>query len=220
MPRKTKILGFSLPAEVHDQLENLLKKKHKTRSEFIRELIDSYSDSVRQISSEDKDSKFKPGETPNLAKILRSYWDARSLLPLKVIVVGLGIIVDKNGRVLIGAREEIDPYVKNLSWVFPGGAMDSLDFETELKRKIMNETGILVSINSLISTRIHPDAFFKKAQVITLYFHCTPATISQAKADNGLSELKWVQPTEAHRYFTNSTNDDVARFLSQIEEGS
>lgn len=217
MPRKTKIVGFSLPPEIHDELEILLKKEHKTRSEFLRELIDSYSKSTEIVTTGYTQT---PGDTlPDLAKILRSFWQTRSTIPLKVIVVGLGIIVDKKGRVLIGSRTDKDPWVKNLSWVFPGGSVNSLDFETELKKKMLLETGLLVSVNSLVSTRIHPDAFFKKAQVIALYFHCSPANESQMTPGNGLSELKWVWPTEVYKYFTNSVSDDVAKFLFSLEEG-
>lgn len=218
MPRKTKIVGFSLSPEIHDELETLLKKEHKTRSGFLRELIDSYSKSTEIVT---KSYTYSPEDRlPDLAKILRSFWQTRSTIPLKVIIVGLGIIVDKKGRVLIGSRADKDPWVKNLSWVFPGGSMSSLDFETELKKKMLLETGLLVSVNSLVSTRIHPDAFFKKAQVVALYFHCSPANENQIIPGNGLSELKWVWPTEVYKYFTNSVSDDVAKFLFSLEEGN
>lgn len=218
MPRKTKIVGFSLPQEVHEQLETLVKKKHKTRSEFLRELIDSYSRSTEIVTNSYTQSS--GDNLPDLAKILKSFWQTRSTIPLKVIIVGLGIIVDKKGRVLIGARMDKDPWVKNLSWVFPGGTVSSMDFETEIKKKILLETGLLVSVNSLVSTRVHPDAFFKKAQVVALYFHCSPANETQITPGNGLAELKWVWPTEVYKYFTNSVSDDVAKFLFSLEEGN
>lgn len=218
MPRKTKIVGFSLPSEIHDELEGLLKKEHKTRSEFLRELIDSYSKSTEIVTN--SYTRFSDDKLPDLAKILKSFWQARSTIPLKVIIVGLGIIIDKKGRVLIGARKDKDPWVKNLSWVFPGGSMDTLDFETELKKKILLETGLLVSVNSLVSTRVHPDGFFKKAQVVALYFHCSPANETQIAPANGIVELKWVWPTEVYKYFTNSVSDDVAKFLFSLEEGN
>ncbi len=218
MSRKTKIVGFSLPLEIHDELDALIKKEHKTRSEFLRELIDAHSKSTEIITN--SYTRSPEDRLPDLAKILRSFWQARSTIPLKVIIVGLGIIVDKKGRVLIGSRADKDPWVKNLSWVFPGGSMNSLDLETELKKKMLLETGLLVSVNSLVSTRIHPDAFFKKAQVVALYFHCSPANETQIKPGNGLSELKWVWPTEVYKYFTNSVSDDVARFLFSLEENN
>lgn len=220
MARTTKIVGFSLPPEVHRELENLIQQKHKTRSEFLRELIDTYADSARTISRSTTREEVVEGESPNLAKILQSFWDVRSESPLKVIVVGLGIIVNSEGKVLIGARQDKDPWVKNLSWVFPGGGIGSFEFETEVKNKVLAETGLEVEIHSLISTRLHPDAYLKKAQVVTLYFHCTTSGNKPLKAGHGLVELKWVKPTEVYKFFTNSTNDDVARFLSVLEESN
>ena len=67
MVRRTKIIAFSLLPEINQKVESLLKDKHKTRSEFFRELIDLYF----------KVSQSYPTSLPeaDLAKILKSYWD-------------------------------------------------------------------------------------------------------------------------------------------------
>ena len=40
--RKTKIIGFSIPPEIYTQFESVLKDRHRTKSEFFREILDIY----------------------------------------------------------------------------------------------------------------------------------------------------------------------------------
>jgi len=156
----------------------------------------------------------------NLAKILRTFWNIRSLSKLQTIVIGLGLIV-YNNQVLIGARKNKDKWVENLSWVFPGGKMYSLDFEEELVKAIYKETKIKVKVNSLVTARVHPDSGFKKIQIVALYFYCSPLRKTNLSKPGGdLAELKWIRPTDVFKYFTTSTCDEVTRFLMTIEKSS
>lgn len=216
MTRKTKVIGFSIPPELNKKFEAIREKKHKTKSEFFREILDIYFKTIDTSTS--PDDKFTIEEA-DLAKILQSYWNLRASRKSKIIIIGLGIIV-KDDKVLIGARKEKDKWVENLSWVFPGGKMESLNFEKEIKKEIKEETGIKVKIENLVAARIHPDSGFKPVQVVALYFHCSP-TLDQPEAPGGdLSKLKWVNPTEVFKYFTTSTCDEVTKFLTTLEKSS
>jgi 8-oxo-dGTP pyrophosphatase MutT (NUDIX family) len=214
MSRNTKLVGLSIPQRTYNKVEKLIKDKDKTRSEFYREMIDVYLDSLNE----------KPVPTnlsvqeADLAKLLKSYWYLKSKSSLTTIVIGLGVIVNNKGKVLIGARKEKDKWVENLSWVFPGGKMDSLDFSEELKKEIKQETNIDIDVKSIITSRIHPDSGHKSVEIVALYFHCIPKGKNNLKPGGELKELKWINPTDVFKYFTTSTCDDVTKFLTMLEK--
>jgi ADP-ribose pyrophosphatase YjhB (NUDIX family)/Arc/MetJ-type ribon-helix-helix transcriptional regulator len=216
MARITKVVGISLPPKIYQKLESLAKREYKTRSEFYREIIDFYLESyqkaqpIHQNEAEVTDEK-------DLAKILKAYWLVKSQFKSKVLIAGVGIIANSNGKVLIGLRNTKDKWVENLTWVFPGGKMESLDFEKNVKKKIKEETGLEVKVNSLVASRIHPDAGFKEIQIVIFYFYCT-AISGQAKPGGDLVKIKWVRPTSVFKYFTSSTSDDVTKFLYTLEK--
>jgi ADP-ribose pyrophosphatase YjhB (NUDIX family) len=207
--RKTKIIGFSIPPETYSQFESVLKGRHKTKSEFFREILDIY---FRDAATD----RSRIGEK-DIAHSLRNYWEFRSLPDSNVIVVGLGIIV-KNGKVLIGQRKNKDPWVDNLTWVFPGGQMHALHFNDELRKNIKKETGLDVVVKSLVTSRIHPDSGFKNVQIIALYFYCEPTSTGRESSGNNLAKLKWIKPSDVFKYFTTSVSDEVTKFLMMGEK--
>ena len=142
MARKTKIMGFSLPPEIYQEIENLLKTSHKTKSEFMRQVIESYLSVAQKTLVQSPKNKLDIDQS-DANKILKLYYQLIGNHQKDTIVVGLGIII-KEGKVLIGQRKEKDPYVKELTWVFPGGKFDSLNFERELIKSIKEETGLNV----------------------------------------------------------------------------
>ncbi len=218
MSRKTKVVGFSLPPEIYQKLEQVIKTKHKTRSEFFREIIDAYFETVKDQTSQKVDA-INIGET-DLAKVLKSYWLLRSKTKLEVITIGLAIIVNDQDKVLIGARKNKDLWVENLTWVFPGGNLKSLNFEQEIKKTVKRETGLSIDVNCLVASRTYPDSGFKPVNIVGLYFYCTLGKNQSAKPGGDLSQLKWVQPIEVFKYFTTSTCDEVTKFLTTIEKGT
>lgn len=209
--RKTKVIGFSVPPEIHSQFEAVLKIRHKTKSEFFREILDIYFQGLHN-----QKDHLQVGER-DIAHMLRKYWELKSSSGLNVIIIGLGIVV-KDGKVLIGLRKEKDKWVANLSWVFPGGKMDTLKFDDELKKIIKEETGIEVEVKSLVASRIHPDSGFKDVQIIALYFYCQPISKEKEKAGGILERLKWVKPSDVFKFFTTSVADEVTKFLIMIEK--
>ncbi len=78
------------------------------------------------------------------------------------IVIG---IVEHNGYVLMvkRAKKEAD-----LEWVFPGGKVEACETETQACiREVYEETGVQVSVQTLLGRRIHPNT-----QVNIAYFLC------------------------------------------------
>jgi 8-oxo-dGTP pyrophosphatase MutT (NUDIX family) len=219
MSRNTKLVGLSMPQNTYKKVEKLIKQKDKTRSEFYREMIDVYLTTLEKDVYELPQTEI-PVKEKDLAKILRSYWHLKSKSPLKTIVIGLGIIVNNKSQVLIGARKSEDKWVENLTWVFPGGKMDSLEFTSELKKEIKQETGLDVVVKSIIASRTHPDSGYKSVEIVALYFHCISQGNSKPKPGGDLEKLEWVKPTEVFKYFTTSTCDDVTKFLMTTEKGS
>jgi len=213
MARKTKIMGFSLPPEIYQEIENLLKTSHKTKSEFMRQVIESYLSVAQKTLVQSPKNKLDIDQS-DANKILKLYYQLIGNHQKDTIVVGLGIII-KEGKVLIGQRKEKDPYVKELTWVFPGGKFDSLNFEEELTAKINEETWLSVYVNQLIHARLIPDSPEKKVKIIAIYYHCTPVS-GKENAGGDLKKLSWVEPTKVFHYFTTSTADEVVSFLGTI----
>lgn len=209
--RRTKVVGFSLPPQTEKKLQKCLKKTGKTRSELMREMIDLYfaakksqSASLSPVNLSDLD----------LNKVLKLYYEMMGMNKKDVIVIGLGIIVN-NGRVLIGQRKKKDPHVKDLSWVFPGGKFNTLDFREEMKREIKEETNLDVEVLDIIHARLIPDSPEKKVRVVAQYFHCKPLA-SDIRPGGDLNKLKWVKATSVCKYFTTSTADEVMNYLGRI----
>lgn len=213
MARKTKILGFSLPPETYDEIQNLLKITHKTKSEFMRQVIDSYINITQKTLKVSSENELEISNE-DVNKVLKLYYQLVGGNKKDTIVIGLGIIA-KEGKVLIGQRKGKDPFVKELTWVFPGGKFKSLDFAKELTDAVKEETGLDVYINQLVHARLIPDSPEKKVKIIALYYHCTP--ISGKETTGGdLKQLKWVEPMKIFHYFTTSTADEIVSFLGSI----
>jgi 8-oxo-dGTP pyrophosphatase MutT (NUDIX family) len=221
MSRTTKVVGFSLPPETHRTLEKLIKSEHKTRSEFFRGLINSYTTMLNKEkeSTTSDNRKVLLENEKDIASILQSYWTLQSQSKLNIIVIGLAIVVRKDGKVLIGQRKTKDKHVENLTWVFPGGKLNSLDFEQSIKDEVKGETNFDVDVNTLVACRKHPDSGFYNVQIIALYFYCTSKGENKIEPGGDLSELKWVKPTDVFKYFTTSTCDEVTKFLATIQKG-
>ena len=206
-------MGFSLPPEIYQEIENLLKTSHKTKSEFMRQVIESYLSVAQKTLVQSPKNKLDIDQS-DANKILKLYYQLIGNHQKDTLVVGLGIII-KEGKVLIGQRKEKDPYVKELTWVFPGGKFESLDFERELIRTIKEETKLDVYVNQLVHARLIPDSPEKKVKIIALYYHCTPVS-GQEHAGGDLKKLEWVEPMKIFHYFTTSTADEVVSFLGTL----
>lgn len=125
----------------------------------------------------------------------------------------LGIIYNpKTKRVLIGKREN-DPYIKELTWCFPGGRpayKEDLGFY--LKHEIKIKTGLNVNVKKIVFARTHPE----KREFLSIYYYCEIAG-GKEKAGEKFVEIKWVKPTDIKKYFTTSIHSGLLEFLKNLK---
>jgi ADP-ribose pyrophosphatase YjhB (NUDIX family) len=215
MNKKTHITAVSLSKETEDQLSKLQQKLGRNRSQLIRDLINSSSKRDVGVKKEVPSSGFIQTDFSDPNLILRRYYELISQVSKKTsLVLGIGIINKKN-KVLIGLRKNADPHVKNLSWTFPSGRFNSLNFESELVRNIARETGLQTQVLQMVHARIIPDSPKKPLRIIGLYYHCKIIS-GKLKPGGDFKELKWIDGTDASRHFTTSISDDITNFLGHL----
>lgn len=130
----------------------------------------------------------------------------------KFLVNVLGIIYDaKTKRILIGKRMK-DPYVRRLSWVFPGGTPKKNALEASLKYEIKVKTNVDVEVRDLVFARIPPE----RKDFLLIYFLCEYKK-GKAKAGEKFVEAKWIKPMEVKRYFTTSIHPGLLKILRNLK---
>src|SRR3989304_7226028 len=127
---KTLITAFSLSPKSEVILKRLQKRLGKTRSEIVRNLINSYAKSAITNDFDKPSVKILPAfNQDETNKILKYYYQIITSADHKpTLVIGIAV-VSKSGKVLIGLRKASDLHVKNLSWTFPSGKFLTLGFE-------------------------------------------------------------------------------------------
>jgi ADP-ribose pyrophosphatase YjhB (NUDIX family) len=129
------------------------------------------------------------------------------------LVIVLAIIFDPEKRkILIGKREN-DPYIKELSWVFPGGRLTPNETEEQtIKRKIKQETGLEVENLGTVFSRIFPE----KKEFFLIY-NLYELIKGKEKPSGDLKELKWVSPDELQNYFTTSFDPRLKEYILNLK---
>jgi len=125
----------------------------------------------------------------------------------------LGIVYNPETRqILIGKREN-DPYIKELSWTFPGGrpAYEE-DLEFYLKHEIKIKTGLDVDVKKVIFAKTYPE----KREFLSVYYYCEVVG-GEEKAGERLVETQWVKPTDVQKYFTTSLHPKLLEYLKTLE---
>jgi len=127
----------------------------------------------------------------------------------------LGIIYNpKTKKVLIGRREN-DPYIKELTWCFPGGRPGYKDdLEYYLKEEIKKKTNLDVKVKKIVFAKTYPE----KREFLSIYYFCEFIK-GKKEAKERFKEVKWVKPTEVNDYFTTSLHSQVLEFLKSLEKG-
>jgi len=125
----------------------------------------------------------------------------------------LGIIYNpKTRKILIGKRED-DPYVKELSWCFPGGRPEyKEDLGIYLKHKIKTKVGLDIDVKQIVFAKTYP----KKWEFLSIYYLCEFVK-GKEKVSKQFVELKWVKPTDVKKYFTTSLHPKLLKYLKTLE---
>lgn len=128
----------------------------------------------------------------------------------------LGVIYDsEKKRILIGRREN-DPYIKELSWCFPGGRPTyDEELETALKKQIKQKTGLDVNIKKILFAKTYPE----KREFLSIYYLCYLCEVINGKEKVGekFVELKWVNPEELENYFTTSFHSQLKKIITNLD---
>ena len=125
----------------------------------------------------------------------------------------LGIVYDPETRKILIGRRENDPYLKKLSWTFPGGrpAYDN-DLEYYLKREVKIKTGVDVEVEKIIFAKTYPE----NRELLSIYYLCKPIG-GPEQAGEKFVEIKWVKPTKTKDYFTTSLHPTLFEYLKSLD---
>ncbi|MFH0969555.1 MAG: NUDIX domain-containing protein [Patescibacteria group bacterium] len=128
------------------------------------------------------------------------------------IVNALGIVYNfKTKKILIGKREE-DPFIKKLSWCFPGGRPAyKKDLEFYLKKEIKKKTGSNVKVREIIFAKTYPE----NRKFLSIYYHCDFVG-GKEKSGEKFVEIKWIKPIEVRKYFTTSIHEKLFDYLEKL----
>ena len=204
MSRTSRIVGFSLPPEISEKLENHAKTTHKTRSELLREMIEGY------FNRQSTESSPLPTNTTSTEALLSLSNQTDSD---ETTFIGLVLLRHPIRRqILICQRTQSDEKVKNLSWSFPGATIESLHVKNTLSNQLIQRIGIKPLQLRAIAARKIPDS--PTVEIVAVYF-AAKAEITDIKLDkNKYQNYKWIEPTEIYKYFTTSVSDDITTFLN------
>lgn len=125
--------------------------------------------------------------------------------------IALGVI-KKGDEVLVIRRQEIEHGLNNetLTWVFPGGKVESDEtVEESVAREVLEESGYKVEATSTIDERQHPTF---PAHMSYLACKLVSDEVSEVN-DKGIAEVKWVPIADFQNIITSSLNDKVKAYL-------
>jgi len=130
------------------------------------------------------------------------------------LVNSLAILYNpKLKKILIGKRVN-DPFIKELSWCFPGGRPD---YKNSLEGCLLDEIKKKTSISKVKVENLF--LFARTAeenkQFLLLYYFCTTSEV-KAVAGEKFVEVKWVKPAEVRKFFTTSIHPKVLKFLKTL----
>ncbi|MEM5855471.1 MAG: NUDIX domain-containing protein [Candidatus Aenigmatarchaeota archaeon] len=136
------------------------------------------------------------------------------ILRKMVKFVNIGVVLNKNGEVLIvkRKRKEVTSTGKEFVWSFPGGVQEINETREErVVKEVLLETGYKVKPIKQINLRIHPDTL-----VLIAYFLCkleSEEPIQEIEEKDEIEEVKWVKPEELKNYFTTDIDPEVKKIL-------
>ncbi|MCX6767591.1 MAG: NUDIX domain-containing protein [Candidatus Micrarchaeota archaeon] len=109
-------------------------------------------------------------------------------MPLRKIGVGLGILVFRDGKILLGNRIN----KRHIGWAPPGGHLEEGEsFEEGAARELREETSLLAGGLEVVGVTndIYPDGL----HYVTVFLKAENAA-GEPRPNDEFSELKWFDP--------------------------
>jgi len=130
------------------------------------------------------------------------------------LVNALAIIYNPKTKKIIIGRRERDPFVKKLSWSFPGGRPAyKKDLDYYLKLEVKKKTNLDIKIKKLVFAKTYPE----ERKLLSIYYLCEPTNAGKEKAGEKFKEIKWVKSAEIKKYFTTSLHPEIFKILKQLK---
>jgi len=125
----------------------------------------------------------------------------------------LGIIFNPETKKILIGRRENDPYIKELTWCFPGGRPDyNEELEEALKKEIKKKTGLKIESLGAVFAKNYPE----KREFLSIYYLCEVVG-GKEKAGEGFVEIKWVNPEELEKHFTTSFHPKLKEYIMNLK---
>ncbi|MEO6761290.1 MAG: NUDIX hydrolase [Candidatus Saccharimonadales bacterium] len=128
---------------------------------------------------------------------------------LKSIALG---VIQNNGNILVIQRKELERGLNDetLTWVFPGGKVESSETVYDsVIREVYEETGYKVKATSTIDEKQHPTF-----PAYVSYVACELVDDNAGKnKDMGIAEVRWVSISEFQNIITSTLNSKVKSYL-------
>ncbi len=116
-------------------------------------------------------------------------------------------VIQKDGRILIARRKHA---YMGYQWEFPGGKLeDNETLEECLKREILEELGITITVGALISSRKH--IINCQAAIVLYAYHAAYVSGDITLTDH--DEIAWVRPEDLPRYSFPDPDSQIVREL-------
>lgn len=125
-------------------------------------------------------------------------------------VVAIAIILEKNGKLLLGKRSATQDFASGV-WEFPAGRVEKGETpEKTIEREALEELGIKISEHKII------DAYtFDRAGVDILLLNYICKSMEEPKKSEEHDELRWVDPNEALSLFTFERQKQTVKLYLQ-----
>jgi len=123
----------------------------------------------------------------------------------------LAIIKNDKGEILIGKREN-DPYIKKLSWTFPGGRPAyQEDLEYYLKLEVKKKTNYDIEVGEVIFARTYTE----DRRFLSIYYEAKIVGGAECAGEKFV-ETKWVKSRDLNKYFTTSIHPKLLEKIDII----
>ncbi len=129
--------------------------------------------------------------------------------PLKHKQIGVAVINNKQGKILIDRRKETGEM--GGLWEFPGGKIEVGEtIEECIKREVKEELDIEIIVGDRLTTITHAYETFN----VTLYVH-NCQHLSGTPQPLECAEIHWVEPAQMNQYQFPQANTQIINLLQQ-----